>query len=190
MIELKEMEGMLEIYSPYNEDFIKKIKGLKGTFNKIKKCWTISMENKKIALNFLKEIYGYDMQEKKIIVEYSANDFRKNSTITIKNLEIAKRFTRNSYPALIDKDTIVISGVFSERGGSTKYPEIGKSDVILRTSIYQGLYDSLDDETKANLKIIKSESESEIIESEKIKTIFSLIEDLSKEELEILKKRL
>ena len=53
-------DGVANVYTPYNPDFVRKIKGIGGAkWNGSKKCWTIPEFAIEAAREIMCEVYGY-----------------------------------------------------------------------------------------------------------------------------------
>ena len=50
--------GKVEIYTPYNKEFIQKIKGI-GEARWNGKCWIINEENLDVARKIMRDVFGY-----------------------------------------------------------------------------------------------------------------------------------
>lgn len=50
--------GKVEIYTPYNKEFVQKIKGI-GEARWNGKCWIINEENLDVARKIMRDVFGY-----------------------------------------------------------------------------------------------------------------------------------
>lgn len=69
MIKIEVKNGLANVYTPYNPDFVKKIKGIGGaTWDCSKKCWTIPETAIRAAREIMTDVYGYsDIKENEVI---------------------------------------------------------------------------------------------------------------------------
>ena len=192
-INLTNKDGRILIESPYSRTFIDRIKHLNGKWDPETKTWSVDQDLRKQVEKLIFDVYDYDVTGtmEKITIEYKAVDFYKNHEISIGGIILAYRNDRKFRVQLVDT-AIISDDEFPSQGGSVKYPDIfdGKSEeyknMILRSEIYKIYYDNLTEEEKSKVKIIKEESEIDILLREKEK-LEKRLADIN-EQLESLQK--
>ena len=61
MMKIELNNEMLEVYTPYNANFVSMIKGIEGRkWNPDKKCWTVPESEIESVRDIMKDVYGYD----------------------------------------------------------------------------------------------------------------------------------
>lgn len=72
MIKIEIEDGRANLFTPYNPDFVKKIKGIGGAkWNASEKCWGIPEAAVDAAREIMQEVYGY-------------SDISENETVSVK----------------------------------------------------------------------------------------------------------
>lgn len=148
----KIIDDKLYIYCPYNEKIIRKFKYRGGVWKS--SAWEFnSIDQEKIS-SILRETYGEDGTEHKI--EYVSLKLSGDNTTSYNNLMIAGRIIaarkERDSRVILEKNTIVLSGMYYGSGGSMKYPTLKGEDVVLLVRyIPKNMLDSIKKDYETNL---------------------------------------
>lgn len=178
-------DGRIKVQSPYNKKFIEGARRIQGKWNA--PCWEFPEENKEECKELLLNVYGEcgDLGEAEptVTVELNLDEYNGNyvNDLLIGSMVIASRRTRDSYVRLSD-NVMVISGEFSESGGSAKHPKVtAEPGTILRVKhLPVRLYSLI--EGKEGVKLVNTDRDALIAEREKLLARLAEIENLLKEE--------
>lgn len=187
MIKVEKIDNKLAITSPYNENFIQRMRKLNGKFDKDTKAWLVDDDLQEQVNKALLVCYNYDatgtMDE--ITIEYKAADFydEESGKVKIGGKSTVYRENRGSEVDLIK--TAIVKGQFPRRGGSTKYPAVFDKDkeranVILRTKIFDYYYEKLSGEQKAKITVVNELSKKDKLLKEK-EALIQRLEEIEKE---------
>lgn len=194
MFKIEKINDIIRVTTPYNAQFVRRVKNIHGKWNADEKAWEVSEDAEIALLNLLKEIYAYSPDAdtgERVTVEYDAGEIvalqGDDTNIMFSGVKIAWRTTRDS-KVLLHPATIIIEGDFKSRGGSRSYPSLGECDgVVLRTTIEKHSYDALSDEMKAKMTIIEKREKDRRKELEELREkLLKQLADVEKE-LEELK---
>lgn len=120
--EIKMSDGKAYIYTPYNNDFVKRVKLLGGRWNAPKRCWTVDERDVQDVRNAMREVYGRDDMPvtETVDVELTFDETVEayHAPVTIMGRTIASAFGRDS-GARIGDDVMFVSGA-PESTGSAK----------------------------------------------------------------------
>ena len=116
------IEDKAEIYTPYNKDFVARIKVMGGRWDGTKKCWAVNSEIIDDVRKVMREIYGRDdtSNGETVSVELTFGEtvYGHKESITIFGKTLASAFGRDS-GARIGDDVLFLSGA-PRSGGSVK----------------------------------------------------------------------
>ncbi len=114
-------EGVIEVVTPYNQEFVKKCRNLRGKWDKVKSAWIFDDSIEEYVKQALMDCYGTTGEE---IVEYcnllvtDYSYFGSKGPVELFGRTIAKAWGRDSGAKLGD-DIVWISGTYRS-GGSVK----------------------------------------------------------------------
>ena len=158
MVKVEYGVNKLYVYSDYNADFVRKAKGLHGTWEK--PAWVFDTDKEEAVRQALRDCYGDDGLGKSVIVRADLDKCEslgylessgQNLYLFGKQL-IATRFERDSECRLPD-NVYCAQGGFLSSGGSMKHPRPTYEDgTIVELSIPQTLYDEYKDSGCIELK--------------------------------------
>lgn len=115
-------EGVASIYTPYNKDFVSRIKLLGARWNADARCWQINERAIEDVRNAMREIYGRDdlpiTQTVDVELVFSRSFSALREPVTIMGRTIASAYGRDS-GARIGDGVMFLSGN-PESGGSVK----------------------------------------------------------------------
>lgn len=142
---------MIDVYSPYNPDFVKKIKGIGGAkWEPSKKCWIVPEDAVDVVRGFMVDVYGY-------------SDIKENETISLKitvNNEIAcmcedvmlfgkivSHATGRDSGAKMGNDVSYISGAATS-GGSEKHWKsvVEAGSVVMLSNVNKNIFEKYEKE--------------------------------------------
>ena len=180
MIKLKKENSIISVTSPYNADFIKRAKQIGGKWNSRQKTWDIPEEAEKELRQILAEIYGWleGGSDKKIEIEFNAEDFEAFENIKIGTVVAATRFSRDTQ-VKVASGFRVTKGEFKNSGGSAKYPAPEADGIVMKGSIPLFVYDHLSKEERAKIKVQADDIKS-ALETEK-ETLLKRLAEIEKE---------
>lgn len=164
MIKTNKENGIIKVTTPYNAEFVRRVKNLHGTWNDGERAWEVSEDAEQALTNLLNDVFGYSPESdtgETVIVQYNAEDLRtvdgRRDSITFAGIEIARRRHRDSEVSL-HSSTFVVEGAFDRKGGSMGNPRIEECrGVILQTTLPRQAYDSLSEEIKSKMTVIEQE---------------------------------
>lgn len=145
-MEIKINGGVANLYTPYNPDFVKKIKGIGGAkWNGKEKCWQIPEDAVDAAREIMRDIYGYsDISENetvklRITVNDKIEEFCK--PITLFGKVISSASGRDS-GAWCGENVSYIKGE-AKSGGSVKnwMSVVEKGSVIILTNVNRNIFE-------------------------------------------------
>lgn len=133
MMQIKVENGMAKVFTPYNAEFVKKIKNIGGRkWNAADKCWMIPESEIETARQYMMDVYGEtDLPDEDgrvtIKVKFNEMAFEYTSPITIFGKEIARAWGRDS-GAKVGEDVTLLSGSIGSGGSAKNW----------RTTIHEG----------------------------------------------------
>lgn len=120
MIKMTSENGRLVLTTPYNKEFIARVKQIGGRWDG--KNWTVAQEDKEAASNLLKEIFGTDGEETELVtveITVGENDiWAPQAPIYLFGKMVASARSRNS-GARVAEDVLITKGS-AVSGGSAK----------------------------------------------------------------------
>lgn len=120
--EIKISDGKAAIYTPYNADFVSRIKLLGGRWNPAEKCWTVADFKVEDVRAAMRSIYGQDdrpvSETVDVILTFDKEYYEYCGPVTILGRTIAAARGRDSGARMGD-DVMFLEGE-PESGGSVK----------------------------------------------------------------------
>lgn len=151
MLKIKENEeGKLEVYSPYNANFVREIKeSISGArFDREKRAWIVPSDSRFIIEKLLSLHYGYTSDSKGISVQITSKKdlFGGKDSVRFGEWPICRATGRDS-GAKVCENVYLISGKINS-GGSVKNwgTEVDEGAVFLVKNIPRGILDKVDNE--------------------------------------------
>lgn len=112
--------GKANVFTPYNKDFVAKIKQIGGArWNGSARCWTVPEAEVDTVREYMRDVYGEtDLPDEgeRITVEVTFNESAYDREITIFGRQICRAFGRDSGARLGDDVTLIEGDIGS--GGS------------------------------------------------------------------------
>lgn len=121
-VSIKNINGTIHVYSPFNSEFVSEAKRIKGRFNGDEKCWCFDERNLDLVKEILLSIYGTDGQDQQFVdVEVTVKKTIKSelSPVCLAGREIASAHDKKSGARVGNNISFVKNSPTS--GGSAKY---------------------------------------------------------------------
>ena len=184
-IKIIENDGKIEIYTPYNPEFVKEMHKIgSAKWDGSKKAWTADTDAEDIVRNVLKDIYGYEEGKVEdtvtVTVKALVDSYAERDAIRLFGKMIARAFGRDS-GAKIGEDVTIVNGKFTS-SGSARYWEtcVEKGTEFIVKNVSKAM---LERENNAAFEILSvSDTQSE---DEKLKKLQAQKEELEKKLAEI-----
>lgn len=156
--EIKVNDGNCKIYTPYNKDFIAKLKLLGGRWDASASCWTISQRCIEEVREAMREVYGRDdqpvtdMVDVKLTFEESVTADR--ASVVILGRTVASAYGRDS-GARVGDGVMFLQGK-PKSGGSVKNWEtiVPSGCVVKLLDVPKGLIERADLPDGVTLEIV------------------------------------
>lgn len=171
-MEIKIIDGVACVYTPYNPDFVRKIKCIGGAWwNSDVRCWCIP-ETAIIAVRkIMSDVYGYsDIEENETIsIEVTFNDevseYRSDVVLFGKVLAHARH--RDSGARIGDDFAYESGGARS--GGSAKYWKsiVEEGSVVILSNVNKNLYERSIVDYDVTIKVLEEKIDKKQLLSEK-----------------------
>lgn len=190
MMKIDVKNGIANVYTPYNPDFVKAIKGVGGAkWNGSEKYWSIPETAVEVAREIMIDVYGYsDVKENetislKVTFNEDVSEYRKDVVLFGKIL--AHAYGRDS-GARIGDDVAYISGGATS-GGSAKnwYSIVKEGSVIVLSNVNKNIYENAEMQYDVTVEILETKNNRNQLLDEK-KRLLKRIEEIDKLLQEIL----
>jgi hypothetical protein len=184
---IKVEEEKANIFTPYNADFVKKIKGIGGArWNASKKCWSIPKEFVERCRNIMFDVYGktdeVDCNKLKLRLTFLEDAWEERGDITMFGKILCHATSRDSGGYITDDDVALISGNI-DSGGSAKYwgSSIDKGTVMELINVSEHLYKKYLENPDENVKVevIEDKTDRDKLIEEKNK-LLARLEEINK----------
>lgn len=119
-------DGKLQILSPYNRDFIRRVKQIGGKWSR--PYWTVPAKREAQARELLIDVFGTDgADEATVTIRIDLAEYYQVAdlvdTLIVGPIEILNKMNRDVAPTL-NEDAAIITGELLSRGGSRNNPRI------------------------------------------------------------------
>ena len=189
MMEIKTINGKANVYTPYNPDFVKRIKGIGGAiWNGSKKCWIIPETAIKAVREIMDDVYGY-------------SDVKENETLTLKltfnkcvssecsdvvffGKVLSHAYGRDS-GARIGDDVAYISGGAASGGSAKNWKSIvEEGSIAILSNVNKIVYEKSKIEHGITVEVIENTNNKQSLleEKERLLKRIAEIEELLQEE--------
>lgn len=181
-------DGQIYLSFGYNLAFSNKLKRYCGAkWNPETKEWYFDEEFEEKSNDLMLNAFGFSFRSnERILVKFNAGDFvvdRGNTTtVGVNKVDFVWREARDRDVTLAN-DVIILDGEFPKRGGSARYPSvwINKEDgIVLRVKLYKEFYDTLSEEDKAKMEVIRETDRKETLLTKR-EELLQELEDIEKE---------
>ena len=175
-------DGKVELYTPYNADFVKAIKALGGArWNGSKRCWTISEDMLPQARQIMMDVYGYTDEEQgetiTVKVTFTKDVYEECDSVVILGKTVARAYGRDT-GAKPGEDVLLQEGTLASGGSRANWRSIVRAGAVVTLyNVSKALYDAKKDSLPdgVTVEIIEEEGKKE----DKKEQAHISVEDLS-----------
>lgn len=93
-------DGRARVHTPYNADFVARIKTAGGRWDSAAKCWTVSADALDVVRAIMRDVYGMDdnpvRETARVRLTFEARVYECCASVTILGHTIARAFGRDS----------------------------------------------------------------------------------------------
>jgi hypothetical protein len=184
MMEIKVENGKANVYTPYNTDFVKRVKGIGGAkWNDTEKCWTIPETAVEVAREIINDVYGYsDVNENETVTLKLAFNERvssKRSDVVLFGKILAHAYSRDS-GARVGDDVAYISGGATSGGSRNNWESVVKDgSVVILSNVNKSVYEKTEIEYDIIVGVIENKNNKKSLLEEK-KRLQKRIEEIEK----------
>ena len=164
--------GILYVYTPYNPDFVKKIRRIgRAEWDSSKRCWCVPEEFLEVVRKIMEEVYGYsDITENETVsleVTFNSEASEWTSDVVLFGKVIAHASHRDSGARVGDDVAFESGGVNS--GGSAKYWKsiVEKGSVVVLSNVNKKIYERSKVPYDVTVKVIEKRVNKQQLLSEK-----------------------
>ena len=140
-------EGKASIYSPYNKDFVAKIKkGIGGArWNPTEKCWIVPESAIVAVREIMSDVYGYTDVEENIgitlKITFNEEVEERCASVTLFGKTIARAYGRDS-GARPGEDVAFVSGGVTSGGSTRNWTSIVKAgSIVILSNVNKTLFE-------------------------------------------------
>lgn len=128
--------GMAKVITPYNAEFVAKVKGIGGRkWNAAERCWEVPESEIDTVRGYMMDIFGEtdlptEGEKVTVKVTFNSDESKRRESITLFGKTLARAWGRDS-GAKVGEDVTLISGKVTS-GGSVKnwYTEVEEGTVL------------------------------------------------------------
>ncbi len=160
-MKIKLKDGKANVYTPYNPDFVKKIKGIgNAKWNSSEKCWVVPETAIEAVREIMDEVYGYsDIKENETVtlkVKFREEVSEYRSDVVLFGKVLAHAYGRDS-GARIGDDVAYVSGGATS-GGSVKnwYSIVKEGSVVILSNVNKLVYEKSETEYNITVELLKT----------------------------------
>lgn len=178
--EIKIADGKAAVYTPYNADFVSRIKLMGGRWNPAEKCWTVAEFKVDDVRAAMRSIYGRDDQPVTetvdVILTFAEEYYELRAPVTILGRTIATAWGRDSGSRMGD-DVMFLDGA-PKSGGSVKnwHTVIPAGSVVKLPNLPKTATAECDLPDGVSMEIIGQGIDREALQAEKEKLLARLAE--------------
>jgi len=168
-IKVEQKEEKLQIYTPYNKNFVSDLKQSVSTAKWSGSCWEVSIEAKELIDGLLKEHYGYNPGQPKVKIEITAKEEIEEMTgsVNFAGCPVAYARGRDTGAKVCD-GIIKMSGNIRSGGSARYYKTIVEKGATFRLETYKNIIDEKTyDESIWDVKTLSESIDREALLSEK-----------------------
>ena len=124
MMQIKTGNGMAKVITPYNAEFVAKVKGIGGRkWNAAERCWEVPESEIETVRGYMMDIFGEtdlptEGEKVTVKVTFNSDESKRRESITLFGKTLARAWGRDS-GAKVGEDVTLISGKVTS-GGSVK----------------------------------------------------------------------
>ena len=183
MIKIEIKNGAANLYTPYNPDFIKRIKGIGGAkWDGSNNCWLIPVSAIDAAREIMTTVYGYsDIQENETIslkVIFNKRAASERSDVVLYGKILAHAYGRDS-GARVGEDVAYISG-----GSRNNWDSIvEEGSVIILSNVNKHVYERSKPEYDITVEVLDTKANRQQLIEEKMR-LLKRIKEIDKQLLQ------
>lgn len=136
-MEIRIENGMAKVFTPYNKDFVEKVKGIGGRkWDAASKCWMIPETEVEVVREYMMEVFGetdIPTAEEKVAVKVTFTDdaVAKCGSVVLFGKTIARAFGRDS-GAKVGEDVTLISGAVGSGGSARNWTTVIEAGTVVK----------------------------------------------------------
>ena len=159
MMKIDVQNGVANIYTPYNAEFVKSIKAIGGAkWNASQKCWSIPESSVEIARQIMTDVYGYsDVSENETItlkVTFNEDAVETCSDVVLYGKVLAHAYSRDG-GARVGEDVAFSSGMPTSGGSRNRWASIvEKGSVAVLTNVNKNVYEKTESPYDITVEIV------------------------------------
>ena len=167
-MEIKINGGIADLYTPYNPDFIRRIKGIGGAkWSAGEKCWQIPADAVDAAREIMKDVYGYsDTSENETIkIKVTVNEeiWESRKPVVLFGKVISMAYGRDS-GAKVGEDVSYINGRANSGGSSQHWKSIVESgSILILSNVNKNLFEKENPEYDITVEIMDDNDKENLI---------------------------
>lgn len=172
MMKIDVTNGKANVYTPYNPDFVKAIKGIGGAkWNTSEKCWSIPESAVDAAREIMSNVYGYnDVTENETIslrITFNERVSECGSDVVLFGKTLAHAYGRDS-GAMVGDDVSFISGGASSGGSRKNWASIvDEGSVAVLSNVNKSVYDKTEPKYDITVEVLESKVNKQQLLEEK-----------------------
>lgn len=190
MMKIEVKNGVANVYTPYNPDFVKKIKGIGGAkWNGSEKCWAIPETAVKVAREIMDDVYGYsDVKENETIslkITFNESVSERREDVVLFGKILAHAYGRDS-GARVGDDVAYISGGATSGGSVKNWRSVVKDgSVAILSNVNKSVYEKTEIGYDVTVEILETKVNKQQLleEKERLLKRIAEIDKLLQEEL-------
>lgn len=181
MMKIEVQNGKANVYTPYNPDFVKAIKGIGGAkWDSSERCWTIPETAVDAARIIMTEVYGYsDIKENKTVtlrVIFNERISKTRADIVLFGKILAHAYGRDS-GAKVGDDVAYIEGGATSGGSAHNWNSIVKEgSVAILSNVNENVYKNEKPEYNITVEVINTKINEQELLDEKERLLNRIVE--------------
>lgn len=181
MMKIEVANGVANVYTPYNPEFVKKIKGIGGAkWNGTQKCWSIPETAVEAVREIMTDVYGYsDVKENETVslkVTFNEAICSGRSDVVLFGKVLAHAYGRDS-GARVGDDVAYISGGATSGGSAKNWDSIVKEgSIAILSNVNKSVYEKAEIEYNITVEVIEAKANKQSLLEEKERLMKRLAE--------------
>ena len=137
MMKMTRENGMAKVFTPYNRNFIAKIKTIGGAkWNGEEKCWMVPETEIDMVRTFMMDVYGEtdqadDSERVTVKVTFNDDEHEDKEGITLFGKNIARAFGRDS-GAKLGEDVTLLTGEITSGGSKINWRTVVEAGTVIK----------------------------------------------------------
>lgn len=182
MMQITVENGMAKVFTPYNTDFVSKIKNIGGRrWDSVERCWMVPETEIGTVREYMQAVFGEtdlpdDSEKVTVKVMFNRDTYEYRSGITLFGKEIARAFGRDS-GARVGDDVTLISGRVKSGGSMKNWTTDIDHDTVMKIRNVSKAALDLPTNYDVTVEVIEdAEIDRKALEEEKAKLLARLAE--------------